>query len=41
MNVIESSVDTSSKEFKENFKHYESLVNDLKKNIAIAQKGGG
>jgi len=41
MDVIESSLDTASKEYKDNFKHYENLVKDLKKNIAVAQKGGG
>lgn len=41
MEVLESNVDTSSKEFKENYKHYEALVNDLKKKIALVQKGGG
>jgi len=41
MDVIESNIDSSSKDFKENYKHYEMLVKDLKKNIAIAQKGGG
>lgn len=41
MEVLESNIDTSSKEFKENYKHYESLVNDLKEKIALVQKGGG
>jgi len=41
MDVIESNINTSSKEFKENFNHYEKLVTDLKKEIAIASKGGG
>ena len=41
MDVIESSVNTKSKEFKANVKHYESLVDDLKKKIALAQQGGG
>lgn len=41
MDVIESDIDTSSKDFKENYKHYEMLANDLKEKIAIAQKGGG
>ena len=41
MDVIESNIDISSKEYKDNYKHYEDLVKDLKKNIAIAQKGGG
>jgi len=40
MDVIESNINTSSKEFKENFNHYEKLVTDLKKEIAIASKGG-
>ena len=41
MDIIESDIDTSSKDFKDNYKHYEVFVKDLKKNIAIAQKGGG
>jgi len=41
MEVLESNIDTSSKEFKENYKHYEMLVNDLKEKIALVQKGGG
>ena len=41
MDVIESNINTSSKEFKENFERYEMLVNDLKEKIAIASKGGG
>ena len=41
MEVLESNIDTSSKEFKENYKRYESLVNDLKEKIALVQKGGG
>jgi acetyl-CoA carboxylase carboxyltransferase component len=41
VDVIESRIDTSSKEFKENFAHYEKLVKDLKEKIAIAAKGGG
>jgi acetyl-CoA carboxylase carboxyltransferase component len=41
MHLIESNIETSSKEFKENYKHYESLVKDLKQKISIAQNGGG
>ncbi|KAA0008043.1 MAG: methylcrotonoyl-CoA carboxylase [Thermoplasmata archaeon] len=41
MDVIESHIDTSSKEFKENYAHYEKLVKDLKAKIAEASKGGG
>jgi len=41
MDVIESSIDTSSKEYLDNFKHYEKLVEDFKKKIAVAYKGGG
>ena len=41
MDVIESNIDISSKDYKENYKHYENFIKDLKKNIAIAQKGGG
>ena len=41
MYVIESGINTSNKEYKENFTHYEKLVKDLKEHIAIAAKGGG
>lgn len=41
MDAIESNVNTSSKEYKENFTHYEKLVENLKKQIAVASKGGG
>ncbi|RLF37150.1 MAG: methylcrotonoyl-CoA carboxylase [Thermoplasmata archaeon] len=41
MDVIESHINTSSKEFKENYEHYERLVKDLKEKIAKAAKGGG
>ena len=39
MEIIESTINTSSKEYKENFTHYEKLVKDLKEKIAIAIKG--
>ena len=41
MDVIESNIDTSSKEFKDNYKHYERLVKDLKEKISLVHKGGG
>ncbi len=41
MDVIDSIIDTSSKDFKDNFKHYKMLVDNLKEKISIAQKGGG
>ena len=41
MDVIESNISTSSKDYQENYKHYERLVNDLKEKIAVSQKGGG
>jgi len=41
MDVIESHIDVSSKEYKANYKHYEELVNDFKDKIAVASKGGG
>lgn len=41
MDVIESNIDTSSKEFKENFERYNTLVDDLKSKIAVVSKGGG
>jgi len=41
MDVIESTIDTSGKEFKDNYKNYEKLAKDLKSHIAKASKGGG
>ncbi|MDI6917070.1 MAG: carboxyl transferase domain-containing protein [Thermoplasmatales archaeon] len=41
MDVIESNISISDKEFKENFGHYESLVKDLKEKIGCAALGGG
>jgi len=41
MDVIESHIDTSSKEYKTNYTHYEKMVKDLKQKIAVAMKGGG
>ena len=41
MDVIDSLIDTSSSDFKENLKHYKKLVDDLKEKITIAQEGGG
>ena len=41
MDVIENNISISGKEFKENFKHYESLVKDLKEKIVHAAQGGG
>jgi acetyl-CoA carboxylase carboxyltransferase component len=41
MDVIESNIDTSSKDFKENFTRYESLVKDLKEKVALISLGGG
>jgi len=41
MDVIESNINSSNKDFKDNFAHYELLVKDLKEKIAISQKGGG
>ena len=41
MDVIESSINTSGKDFKENYSNYEKLVKDLKSNIAEAAMGGG
>jgi len=41
MDSIESNIDISDKDFKENYKHYELLVKDLKDKISLAQKGGG
>ena len=41
MDAIESRIDISGKEYKDNFSYYEKLVNDLKGKIAVAAKGGG
>src|SRR5512136_2061997 len=41
MEVIESTINTSSKEFKENYTHYETLAKDMKEKITRAMKGGG
>jgi len=41
MDIIESNIVTSDKDYKENFKRYNSLVDDLKNKISKAQKGGG
>jgi len=41
MEVLESNIDSSSKEYKKNYKNYENLVKDLKGKISIALKGGG
>jgi len=41
MEIIESNIDTSSKSYKDNFKHYEKLVKNLNEKISVAQKGGG
>jgi acetyl-CoA carboxylase carboxyltransferase component len=41
MEIIESTINTSSKEYKENYDHYEKLSKDLKEKIAITFKGGG
>ena len=41
MDIIESMIDTASKDFKQNFDHYERLVKDLKEKIMVASQGGG
>lgn len=41
MDVIESQIDTTSKEYKGNYSHYEKLIKDLKGKISVAAKGGG
>jgi len=41
MDVIETNIDTLDKDYKENYKHYESLAKNLKQNIATVSKGGG
>ena len=41
MDVIESNIDSSDKEFNENYKYYELLVKDLKDKITLFQVGGG
>ena len=41
MDTLKSNINTGSKEFLENSKVMESLVEDLKKKIAFSQIGGG
>ena len=41
MEIIDITINTSSKEYKENFIHYEALAKDMKEKIAVAFKGGG
>lgn len=41
MDIIDSTIDISSKEYLENYSHYEKLVKNLKDNIAKVQMGGG
>jgi acetyl-CoA carboxylase carboxyltransferase component len=41
MDLLESSLDTNSEEFKRNYSRYEKLVKDLKQKISIASEGGG
>ena len=41
MDVIETSTNTSGKEYKDNYLHYSKLVKDLKQKIAANAKGGG
>src|SRR5919204_2732933 len=40
MRMLKSSLNTTSKEFKENQAHYEGLIADLKKHLEKAQAGG-
>jgi acetyl-CoA carboxylase carboxyltransferase component len=41
MDILDTNIETSSKEFKENAAYYETLVKDLKGKIGVAMKGGG
>ncbi|PNX47584.1 MAG: methylmalonyl-CoA carboxyltransferase, partial [Thermoplasmata archaeon M11B2D] len=41
MEIIETAIDTSHKEYKENYVHYEKLAKNLKEKIALTCKGGG
>lgn len=41
MDVIESKIDTTSREFKENREHNLRMVEDLKKKLEIVRQGGG
>ena len=41
MDVMDTKINTASKEFKDNHKHYQQLVTDLKQKIKQIQKGGG
>ncbi len=41
MDILDSRINTDSTEFRENFEHYQRLVDDLKEKIATVQMGGG
>ena len=41
MDIIETSIDVTGKEYKVNFTHYEKMVTDLKDKIKVAAQGGG
>ena len=41
MDVIKTNIDTEGNEYKENFKHYQAMVDDLKGNIEKVRLGGG
>jgi acetyl-CoA carboxylase carboxyltransferase component len=41
MDILDTSIETSSKDFKENAAYYGQLVKDLKDKISIVMKGGG
>lgn len=41
MSIIQSTVNTRSSEYQENFEHLESLVADLREKVAAVREGGG
>src|SRR5215216_6941077 len=41
MEIISSSIDTSSPDFKQNAEHHKQLANELKEHLARVREGGG
>src|SRR6266496_6092144 len=41
MEILSSSIDTSSPEFKQNSEHHKKLANELKERLARVREGGG
>ena len=41
MEILSSSIDTSSPDFKQNSEHHKNLANELKERLARVREGGG